>query len=84
MAGNLLLDLKCLEGRTVDSVEATREDRMLHFTIKSSTLNTGPKELSFSVVDEKELNDALDRIQKGLDTIIQKNKIVLKTLKEAD
>ena len=81
--------LKSLEDELVESVEATRRNRMIHFTIKLAphgalSIVGEPKEISFSIVDEKAVNDALDRIHEGLHTLIRESKITLKNLKEAD
>lgn len=72
--------LKSLEDELVESVEATRRNRMIHFTIKLAphgalSIVGEPKEISFSIVDEKAVNDALDRILEGLKQIIQDNKL---------
>ena len=86
---DIVKTLKSLENELVESVESTRRDRMIHFTIKlapygASSIVGEPKEISFSIVDEKGVNDALDRIHEGLHTLIRESKITLKNLKEAD
>ena len=75
--------LKSLEGHVVKSVEIEREDGFLQVTLSVVELETleGPKDLLFSVMWKKDVEERMNKINSQLGMIGEKLKKVLEDRK---